>query len=159
MLPEPTAHRGKLLSGRPEQGVRVYAGCFIRKREIILEQDLLLNSGKLRFILIHEIFHFVWARLSNELRSSYGDLLKIEVENRARGELGESASLKKALLPSYHPERETRRWHDYLCESFCDTAAWLYSGLREQPELTLGKRWRLRRKAWFQIVAAPGFRC
>ena len=43
-------------------------------------------------------------------------------------------------------------WRDYLCESFCDTAAWIYSGVRRHPEYTLAARHRDRRAEWFRGV-------
>ena len=42
-----------------------------------------------------------------------------------------------------------RRWREYLCESFCDTAAWLYSGLPSHEEFTLAPRFRRPRARWF----------
>jgi hypothetical protein len=44
----------------------------------------------------------------------------------------------------------TRRWREYCCESFCDTAAWMYSGVRSHPEFTLAPRFRARRRLWFE---------
>ena len=44
------------------------------------------------------------------------------------------------------------RWRDYLCESFCDTAAWIYSGVRRHPEYTLAARHRNRRAEWFRAA-------
>src|SRR5882757_304020 len=110
ILPELTAHRGKLLSGSPQRGVPVHAATFIRRREIVLETQLTRKPGVLRLITVHEVFHFVWARLGNSARRTWAALL--EAEAGARGELGESSSVKKT------PEC-TR---DYICESFCDTA-------------------------------------
>jgi hypothetical protein len=46
--------------------------------------------------------------------------------------------------------REGRQWREYVCESFCDTAAWLYGGLRTHDEFTLSPRFRRRRAAWFR---------
>jgi hypothetical protein len=50
--------------------------------------------------------------------------------------------------------RTGRAWRDYVCESFCDTAAWLYSGVRRHPEFTLAPRFRERRAAWFEAAFA-----
>jgi hypothetical protein len=105
----------------------------------MLESEL-LNSADLPTILVHEIFHFVWARLGNPKRAAYSALLEAERRGRARGELGESAAVKK------HSAGSTR---DYVCESFCDTAAWFY-GRSVKRHVTLGQRWRTRRKAWFE---------
>jgi hypothetical protein len=118
----------------------VHAATFIRSRKIVLETQLTRNPGALRLITVHEIFHFVWTRLGNTSRRSYAALLKAELAARARGELGESSILKKS------PARTS----DYICESFCDTAAWLYAGVRRSPHFTLAARWSERRRAWFE---------
>jgi hypothetical protein len=89
-------------------------------------------------ILAHEVFHFVWARLGNKRRTGFAALVRAELSANARGEMGESAaSWKHSDLKSY------------ICESFCDTAAWLYSGVKHSPEFTLAPRWRRKRRAWF----------
>lgn len=139
-LPHLTAHRGKLLSGAPDTGIPVHAATFLRRREIILETQLTRKPGLLRLITVHEIFHFVWARLGNPSRRSYAALIKAEAAARARGELGESSLVKKSPACTA----------DYICESFCDTAAWLYAGVRRSPDFTLAARWRKRRRAWFE---------
>jgi len=108
----------------------------------VLESEL-LNKAELPMILVHEIFHFVWVRLGNVKRAGYAALLMEEGRARARGELGESASVKKKAAP------DTR---DYVCESFCDTAAWLYAPGEKRANVTLAKRWQARRKAWFDMV-------
>ena len=118
----------------------MHAASFIRKRRIVIERDLLGRAQKLRLIVVHEIFHFVWARLGNAARRSFEGILEQERSLHARGELGESAELRKSL----------RCWRGYVCESFCDTAAWMYAGVRRHPEFTLGRRWRNQRKAWFE---------
>lgn len=142
ILPRLTAHRGKLLSGSPQRGVPVHAATFIRRREIVLETELTRKLGVLRLITVHEIFHFVWARLGNSARRAWAALLEAEAAARARGELGESSSVKKS--------RECTG--DYICESFCDTAAWLYAGVRRSPHFTLAPRWSARRRAWFEAT-------
>ena len=147
-LPALTADRRRLYSNRP-LGQPVYAGSFIRKREIILDQELERQPRELTRILIHELFHFAWVRLGNPARRSFEDLLKAEWKQGARGELGWSAELRKNALAKSRPQA-TALWRDYLCESFCDTAAWLYSGRRHHPEYTLAARHRNRRAAWFQ---------
>jgi hypothetical protein len=132
------AHRGRLLSGLHQPGKPVHAASFIRRREIVLESQLQSHPRKLKLILIHEIFHFVWARLGNPRRAAFAALIHAELAASARGELGESAQAAK------HGEVK-----NYICESFCDTAAWLYSGVKTSPEFTLAARWRGKRKAWF----------
>jgi len=154
MRPQLTAYRGELLSGHPVFGNAVYAASFIRKRRIVLETELLKQPLSLRLILIHEIFHFVWARLGNRLRREYATLLNEELKHGAKGELGESSNVRKTLLT--HGSRHAR---DYVCESFCDSAAWLYAGVKHHPEFTLARRWSKLRKSWFDSVFAVPRAC
>lgn len=144
-LPHLTAHRGKLLSGRPGVGKEVHAASFVRERKIVFEQELFEKAELFRLILVHELFHFVWPRLSNELRRQYGDLVDAELRARARGELGESSSVRKTMLASGSKCRQ-----DYICESFCDTAAWLYSGVAVHSGFRLAVRWKKSRSDWFR---------
>ncbi len=99
---------------------------------------MLARPKKLKLILTHEIFHFVWAHLGNRRRAEYSALIANELVARARGELGESAAEAK------HGDLK-----NYICESFCDTGAWLYSGVKTSPEFTLARRWQNKRKMWF----------
>jgi hypothetical protein len=133
----------------------VHAASFIRRRRIVLEARLLRYPRLFRLILVHEIFHFVWARLSNAKRTEFSRLLECEFAAGVEGELGESAQVKKAGSPI----RETHAWRDYVCESFCDSAAFTYSGLNRNAAFTLASRWRNRRKRWFEATFAPGCRC
>ncbi len=149
-LPTLTADRRHLYSNRP-RGQPVLAGSFIRKREIILDKELERQPRDLARILVHELFHFAWVRLGNPSRRSYEAIVRHEWKHRARGELGWSAELRKNAL-SRSPLRHSPLWRDYLCESFCDTAAWLYSGVRRHPEYTLATRHRDRRAEWFRAV-------
>ena len=148
-LPSLTVGGGKLYSNR-QCGQPVYAGSYIRKREIILDRELDRRPKELARILTHELFHFAWVRLGNRGRRSYEQLVRAEWKRHARGELGWSAESRKSAfsrLPtatSHNP-----RWREYICESFCDTAAWLYSGVRRHREFTLGARHRQLRAAWF----------
>jgi hypothetical protein len=147
-LPALTADRKHLYSDSP-RGKPVFAGSFIRKREIILDRDLQRQPRELARILVHELFHFAWVRLGNPARRSYEAIVRREWKQNARGELGWSAELRKnALRRSPRPQNSV--WRDYLCESFCDTAAWLYSGVRRHPEYTLAARHRDRRAEWFR---------
>lgn len=141
-LPLLTAHRGKLLSSDTQRGTPVHAASFIRRREILLETEL-LTKPDLSLILVHEIFHFVWARLGNPKRAEYARLLNKE----GPGELGESAAVSK----------ETGR--DYPCESFCDTAAWLYAPSPNRRHVTLAQRWQVRRRAWFEATFTGPLKC
>ena len=149
-LPSLTVGGGKLYSNR-ECGQPVYAGSYIRKREIVLDRELGRRPRELARILTHELFHFAWVRLSNESRRSFENLLRREWRRHARGELGWSAESRKRnlshnLRPATH---DLLKWREYICESFCDTAAWLYSGVRRHGEYTLGARYRQLRAAWF----------
>jgi hypothetical protein len=147
-LTQLTAHRGRLLSQTPERGTPVHAASFIRRREIVLEEEL-LGKRELAAIAVHEIFHFAWVRLGNARRAGYTALLAEERRGKARGEVGESAAVKKQADPSCR---------DYVCESFCDTAAWLYAP-GAKANVTLGQRWRAQRKAWFESACAGPVRC
>jgi hypothetical protein len=154
--PTLTAYRGQLLSGRPGLGTPVHAASFIRERRIVLERELLLRRSFFRLILIHELFHFVWARLGNRLRREYTSLLILEHEEGARGELGESSYEWKATLRENDCRDDTLLWRNYVCESFCDTAAWLYGGLKRHESFTLAARWRNRRARWLrEAFASP----
>ncbi|MGA3027400.1 MAG: hypothetical protein ABSF98_21795 [Bryobacteraceae bacterium] len=135
---------------RMRGGQEVHAATFIRQRRIVLDRALLRRRGELGRILVHELFHFVWVRLSNAQRDGYGAALADELEARARGELGWSAQMRKGMLAS----RAGRAWREYVCESFCDTAAWLYSGVKRHQEFTLAPRFRERRAAWFEAAFA-----
>jgi hypothetical protein len=151
-LPDLAAWKGKLVANAAGRGTAVYAASFIRKRKIVLDDSLRRDPAQLRFFLIHELFHFGWARLGNSKRDEFARLLKEEMEHGASGDLGESSSLKRRdATPS-----RALRWREYVCESFCDTAAWLYSGVELSAGRRLGRVWRERRKQWFEAVfAAP----
>lgn len=155
-LPSLTAGSRKLYSNRTH-GQPVHAASFMRKREIVLDQELEQRPAELARILTHELFHFVWVRLGNGTRRSWEAALRQERQARARGELGWSAESRKLCLPrgTRPPARNPKQWREYICESFCDTAAWLYSGVRRHPEFTLAARHRRRRAEWFQ-TAFPG---
>jgi hypothetical protein len=155
-LPALTAGQRQLYSNRP-QGQPVHAGSFIRKRQIVLDQELERQPRELARILVHELFHFAWVRLGNPSRRSYDALVREEWKQRARGELGWSAESRKlALFERSLGAAGSPAWRDYLCESFCDTAAWMYSGVRRHPEYTLAARHRKRRAEWFLAVFQAG---
>jgi hypothetical protein len=149
VLPDLTAFRGKLLSAK-DSGAPVHAASFIRQRRIVLETSLLSSCDILRFIFTHELFHFAWVRLANSHRRAFADLLSDEIQSGARGELGESSGVKKAQVLRRFPQpEESPAWKDYVCESFCDSAAALFSGAGRLPDSTLGKSWTVRRRRWF----------
>ena len=132
---------------RRSYGQPVYAATFIRKRRVILDLELASKPREFARILTHELFHFAWVRLGNTKRKDFEALLDWEWRRHASGELGWSAESRKLRLKR---KRSKRAWRDYACESFCDTAAWLYSGVHRHPEYTLAPRHRSRRAAWFQ---------
>ncbi len=125
----------------------VDGGALLRQRRIILDAALGRDSGR---VLLHELFHFAWVRLGNPRRLAFEELLRRELQTHARGELGWSAEWRKAELTPTDAAARTRRWREYCCESFCDTAAWMFSGVRGHPQFTLTPRFRRARRAWFQ---------
>ncbi len=133
---------------------RHLAATHIRKRFILLDRAVLAQAGDFERILVHEIFHFVWVRLGNVKRRSWEALLTGE---RAKGELGWSAEWRKNKLSPIDARSRTAAWRRYACESFCDTAAWLYAKLAHHEEFTLAHPARAKRKAWFReyIESAP----
>lgn len=152
-VPALTADRRRLYSNRPN-GQPVHAGSFIRKRRIVLDQELESQPRELARILVHELFHFAWVRLGNRARRSYEALVREEWQKHARGELGWSAELRKRALRKHGLRNAAAprsiAWREYLCESFCDTAAWIYSGIQRHPEYTLATVHRQRRAEWFR---------
>jgi len=115
----------------------------------VLEREL-FEKADLPLIFIHELFHFVWVHLGNTKRNAYAALLAEELGKRARGELGESSTVRKQAAP------ETR---DYACESFCDTAAWFFSNGPKSDVANLAARWREKRKAWFETNLSRPLKC
>lgn len=145
--PELTAWRRKLLSG-DGRGRPVHAGSDIRKRRMVLDSALRQHPSELARILVHELYHFAWVHLGNPRRLSYEDLVLSQLG--APGELGWSAEATKGALAPADSAQRTRRWREYVCESFCDTAAWLHSTLDVHEEWTLAPRYRRARKRWFE---------
>lgn len=151
----PVLGRLPALTGRPiwihqHPGLRdrhgpVHAGSFLRQRTIALD----CTAREFGRVFVHELFHFVWPRLGNSRRNSFEAVLLGERKARFRGELGWSAEWRKEALTTQDVRSRSRRWREYCCESFCDTAAWLFSGIRRHPEFTLAGRARLRRRLWF----------
>jgi hypothetical protein len=145
----PLAGRAIRLATAPDLRDRsgpVHGGAFLRERRILFD----CTPEEFPRILTHELFHFVWLRLGNTARRSFEGLIAGEISKRARGELGWAAESRKRKLAATDPTARTLRWRDYCCESFCDTAAWLYSGVPSHPEFTLARSWRERRRAWFR---------
>jgi hypothetical protein len=133
-------------------GDPAHAATYLRKRRMVIEQSLMADPDEFARIFVHELFHFVWLRLSNANRRSYEELLAKELRRGARGELGWSAQWRKRKLNPRHARERTRRWREYCCESFCDTAAWLYAGVPRHPEFTLGTDERAGRRRWFTRI-------
>lgn len=130
-------------------GAPAHAATYLRKRRMVIEQALMADADEFARIFVHELFHFVWLRLSNGKRISYEQLLAKELRRGARGELGWSAQWRKRELSPRHARERSRRWREYCCESFCDTAAWLYAGVPRHPEFTLAASAREVRRRWF----------
>ena len=130
----------------------VHAGAFLRERRIAFD------CGRAEFprVFVHELFHFVWLRLGNARRRSYETLLAREHSAHARGELGWSAEWRKQKLRPADSRLRTRPWREYCCESFCDSAAWLYCGVTRHEEFTLARRFRRERAGWFAELTARG---
>ena len=143
------------LSGAPirlerSRGLRdrrgeVHAAASLRRRHMVFD----CTRKEFPRIFVHELFHFVWLRAGNPARLAYEELVAGEFREGARGELGWSAQWRKNALAPGDLAARHRRWREYCCESFCDSAAWLYSGVRRHAEFTLAARFRDRRRAWF----------
>jgi hypothetical protein len=139
---------------RDARGNAAHAATYIRRRLILLDEELIGIPREHERILAHELFHFVWVRLGNTVRRSWEELLRAELDARARGETGWSAEWRKRALSAEDKAGRSVRWREYCCESFCDTGAWLATG--EEPELTLAARHCGRRRKWFEpILARP----
>jgi hypothetical protein len=132
-------------SGLSDPHGPVEAGAFLRERGIAFD----CTRAEFPRIFVHELFHFVWLRLGNRARLAFEALVEGELAAGARGELGWSAEWRKSALRAADRRIRSRPWREYCCESFCDTAAWLYSGLAHHSEFTLAARYRRRRRAWF----------
>lgn len=138
-------HVGEVRGLRDRRGP-VHAGAFLRERRIAFD----CSRAEFPRIFAHEVAHFVWLRLGNTTRHGYERVVGAELAARAKGELGWSAEWRKDALRAKDIAGRTRRWREYCCESFCDTAAWLYCGTPRHEEFTLGARWRDGRRAWFK---------
>ena len=125
----------------------VHAGSFLRDRRIAFD----CAPAEFPRIFAHELAHFIWLRLGNPLRHGWERHLRGEFRAGARGELGWSAEWRRLALRPADPARRTRRWREYCCEAFCDTAAWLWSGVPRHPEFTLAGNVRPARRKWFHL--------
>ena len=145
--------RKTLLDGA---GSPAHAATYLRQRRMVIEEALMADPEDFARIFVHELFHFVWLRLGNAKRKSYERLLAGELQRSAVGELGWSAEWRKAKLGRRDRIVRTRRWREYCCESFCDTAAWLYAGVEWHEEFTLARRLRAARRNWFAYNGLDG---
>jgi hypothetical protein len=134
------------------------AATSIPRRIIYLDREVLVQRGDFERILVHELFHFVWVRLSNQARREWELVLSRELRGRAKGELGWSAEWRKDKLKARDRTTRTQAWRHYACESFCDTAARVYSGLTKHDEFTLAAVWTRKRLAWMMNLATNGLR-
>jgi len=132
-----------------EAGDPAHAATFLRQRRMVLEEALMADADDFARIFVHELFHFVWLRLGNAKRKSYECVMAGELRRGVRGELGWSAEWRKNKLEARDRKARNRRWREYCCESFCDTAAWRYAGVKKHREFTLESRAREERGEWF----------
>jgi hypothetical protein len=137
------------------------ASTSIRKRLIFMDGEVLERRGDFERILIHELFHFAWVRLPNAVRHDWEAVLRKEFARRVRGELGWSSEWRKNTLTTRNARARERfvrdaRWRRYACESFCDTAAWMFARIGRHDEFTLGAAARRARRGWFQRRLFPG---
>jgi hypothetical protein len=151
-LPDLKAQRGELRSGESGRGREVHAGSFLRQRRIVLDTALRTQPRELRRILTHELFHFVWLRLGNPRRAAWEALVWQEVSGGVPGELGWSAELLKEKLSAADRGKRSRMWREYVCESFCDSAAWVFGRHGRHGEFTLPVSARRVRRRWFAAM-------
>lgn len=111
---------------------------------------MLKTPRVLERIFVHEVFHFVWSRLGRKLRDSYERLVLAEFRRDVGGELGWSAESLKLKLTHIDRHARNRRWKDYLCESFCDTAGWMFGTANRYSEMTLDRESRDHRRRWMR---------
>ncbi len=144
---------------RDTAGNEAHAATFIPRRRILLDAALRRRPAERNRILLHELFHFVWVRLGNPRRREWEELLRRERAEKARGEAGWSAEWRKRKLADEDVAGRTRRWREYCCESFCDTAAAIFGQAGRSgpdPECTLGRARLARRAAWFRARLGHG---
>jgi hypothetical protein len=147
VLPELTG-RPIRVEIRPSLGPHL-AGASIPGRLILLDAAVLARVGEFERILVHELFHFAWVRLSNQRRRGWEQVLEREFRRKISGELGWSAECRKHNLTRADAQGRTPGWRRYACESFCDTAAWLFAGLSAHDEFTLAPASQSLRRNWF----------
>jgi hypothetical protein len=130
-----------------------HAASFLHRRLILLDQALLRDKGECERILAHEIFHFVWWK-APALRKEYGSLVRREFAAATPGEMGWSADWRKQALRPGDVPNNSRRFREYLCESFCDSSACLLLGISRHEEITLPASARKIRRRFFEANLA-----
>jgi hypothetical protein len=133
-----------------------HASTSIRNRVVLLDRGVFARRGEFERILIHELFHFVWVRLSNDARRDWERVLRGEFARGVRGELGWSSEWRKDTLALRDSRARDARWRRYACESFCDTAAWIFAHVAGHDEFTLSVRARKARRHWFRNLVSDG---
>lgn len=113
---------------------------------MVLDSALAASERELARIAAHELFHFVWLKMNNRQRRDWAHLLAAET---TRGELGWSSESRRRALADGDALLNTRRWREYVSESFCDTGAWIATGLPGDQDITPGARWLRRRERFF----------
>ncbi len=147
---------------RTPAGGPAHAASFIPQRYLLLDTPLFSprRRGELGRILYHELCHFLWPRLGRR-RLIYEAAIAREIRNGVAGELGHSAALAKTALNRQMIRTRHSNWRHYLCESFCDTGAYLLlrnSGYRpsRHSEWTLAPRVRRERLGAWRLAAGLG---
>ena len=141
-------------------GNHLHAVSYIPQRYVVLQRDLFRRRVELGRIFYHELCHFLWPRLGNPRRRSYEAVLRQEVREGTRGELGYSAQWRKEQLrangnSSRRKAGRRERWRDYVCESFCDTGSFVLLGPERRAnhsEYTLSRAARQHRRRWVALV-------
>jgi len=125
------------LESGPGPGEEVFAASFVARREIVLASELLDHAPALVEIFAHEIYHFAWCRLGNPERAAWADLLRIETKPK---HAGLSSRLR---YDEFIQQATDRRWKNYICEAFCDTA-----GAMTLPKANISSQ----RKRWLESL-------
>jgi hypothetical protein len=151
----PRAVRGKLISGGTV-GRELDGASFIRQRRIVLANDL--STAENQRVLLHELFHFAWVRLSNRQRRSYELLLRAEIARGVQGELSWPSFQAKGQLRPQDLDSRSKTWRGYACESFCDTCSWYWRGMPVDVEGAFPKSEKNLRQSWVASWAQSDIR-
>ena len=144
-----------------QHSLQPHAVSFIPERYIVLERALFRRRIEHGRILYHELCHFLWPRLGNPRRRRFQNLIRRQLRERVRGELGYSSGMRKASIlaakrDGISRQALTRLRRDYFCECFCDTGAYVLLGSersQKHSEFTLGRAARERRtRIWEAVV-------